>query len=340
MISRIRTGLILLMLAFVIWLFAESESLGDAEQAVRVEFGVGSEDRDRLLVRTPDFDGRLQVSFRGAQASIQRARAAMESILRLEPGMPGIPDTDGRHTLRLIDVLREQPFMRTTGVTIELVQPQQITIEVEELVQRDFPIVPLLPGIEVEGEVSITPATAQVRLPRSAAAAISQETAVIARVTPAAGRTLPPGPHTMGNIALALPDELANARGVTLLTRRATLEFTVRSTLQTETFSSVPVQVLLPPIEMSDWRVILDESDQFVRVEISGPSELIERLRSGQLRLLAAFSLSDVELASGVTSKPLRIMVLADGVPAPLPEGLTVTSPVGTARFVVQRIAP
>lgn len=339
MISRIRTATVLLILALVIWLFAESESLGDAEQTVRVEFGVSAEDRERLLVRTADFDGRLQVSFRGAQSSIQRARAALESNLRLEPGMPGIPDSDGRHTLRLIDVLREQPFMRATGVTIELVQPQQIIIEVEELIQRSFPIAPLLPGMEVEGEVSITPATAQVRLPRSVADAVPQETAVIARVTPAGGRSLPPGPHTM-NIRLALPDELANTRGVTLLTRSATLEFTVRSTLQTESFSSVPVQVLLPPIEMSDWRVILDEADQFVRVDISGPSELIERLRSGQLRLLAAFSLSDVELAGGVTSKPLRIMVLADGVPAPLPEGLTVISPARSARFTVQRIAP
>ncbi len=338
MISRLRTGIILLILAVVVWLFAESESLGEAEQPVRIEFGVAQEDREQLIVRAPDFDGRIVVSFLGAQSSIQRARSALEAVLRLEPGMPGIPDAGGRHTIRLIDVFRQLSVLRTTGVSIELVQPQQITIEVEELTVRSLPIIPVIPELEIDGEITVTPNRAEIRLPVSLAETLSSDEAVYARVPP--GRTLPPGEQTLSNISLSLPDQLANARGATLLTRRAALEFTVRSTIRTEIFDSVPVQVLLPPVEMNDWRISLDVADQFVRVEISGPSVLIEQLRSGETRLVAVFSLTDVELAAGISSKPLHIMILTDTAPAPLPEGLTVTSSQQAARFTIQRLAP
>lgn len=337
MISRIRTSLILLLLAIVVWLFAESESLGEVEQNARIEFNTAQDDRDQLLVRAVDFDGRITVSLKGAQSSIQRARAALEGVLRLEPGMPGVPDSGGRHTIDLLDILSRLPALRATGITIDLVQPRRVTIEIEELVVRSFPIEAVIPEVEILGDITIVPDRAEVRLPRSLADTLTEATGVLARVP--SPRPLPPGTHTLQNIPLLLPAEMEDVRGVSLLTRRATLEFTIRSTLTTETFDSIPVQVLLPPIETGDWRIVLDEEDQFVRAEFSGPSEIIEQLRNGETRLVAVFSLTDVELSAAITSKQLRIMVLTDATPAPLPEGLTITSPPQSARFTIQRVS-
>jgi hypothetical protein len=91
-------------------------------------------------------------------------------------------------------------------------------------------------------------------------------------------------------------------RFVRLLPPRADLELTVRSRRTSATVDSVPVQVMLPALLATQWDVAT-EQPFFSDVQASGPSELIDQLKRGELRVYAVVALSADELDRAIPSK-------------------------------------
>jgi hypothetical protein len=64
------------------------------------------------------------------------------------------------------------------------------------------------------------------------------------------------------------------------------------------------VHIRVAPGQLARWQISIPENDQFLRdVRVTGPSEEIERIRKGELRIIAMVALSSQELQAGITSK-------------------------------------
>lgn len=338
MAERIKTFLIVTSLAIVVWLFAEAESLGESEVSARIEFPPANS--TSLLIRSEPRNPTVRIGLRGGKAALQRAASVLEAPIRLEPGR-GLPDTDGRHIIDLTDALRHTQAFAETRVTIEFVRPPTLEVTIESLETISLDIQPDLPELQTDGPIVITPPKAQVRLPHSLADQIDKETTAKAR--PASDQItglLAPGPHTI-LVPVQLPVGLQGQPGVTLLTERTRLEFTVVSTLVTETFPSVPVQVLVAPTEANEWSIDVSDKDQILSVDVTGPRAVMSELKSGSgVNLVAVLTLSDIDLQSGVTSKPVSFMLLRDGALQPLPRDVTIRADRTEVSFKAVRNTP
>lgn len=336
LLDGIKSVLVVTALALFVWLVAESETLGEAEIQPRVE--VVTPPESGLIVRTAIREPRIKVGLRGGKAALQRARSVLESPVRLEPGRD-FPESDGRHTIDLLEALRRYEPLSGTRVTVDWVSPPRVDLEVESLDIVSLPIVTDLPDVQVEGTVIVEPAAAEVRAPRSVIDTLTQDDAAIAAPTPEqAEQTTIPGPHSI-SAPVRLPASLTGTPGVTLLTDRTRLEFTVVSTRITETIPAVPVQVLLAPTEASEWRVVVQDQDQILSVDLTGPRAVMAELKSVSFSIVAVLSLSDLDLQSGMTSKGVGFAVLRDGVLTSLPREVTVRAQRSEVRFTTERVA-
>jgi len=87
----------------------------------------------------------------------------------------------------------------------------------------------------------------------------------------------------------------------------------VRSTTQRLTLPSVPVWPMAPPTEINRWTIAVDPI--LLRdVELSGPSDVMQRIRSGELRVIATLQLSSAELEQQLASTAPLTVGLPDSV--------------------------
>lgn len=337
--ERLKSFAVVTVLTLIVWLFAESESLTEDELPARVDVAVGEVNRDKLLARAVDFDGRINIELRGPQAAINRAAQLMQTPIRLQPGGPrgGIPATDGVHVIRMLDFIKSWPELASTGVWIDYVRPSEIKVEVQELKVVQLDPVAQFTGIAVDGEVRFVPAEVSVRMPSALANASDLATTIQIPIAPnGESARLGPGPQTV-SASVQLPESLKGKPGVTLMTPQIVASFTVVDTNITERFTSVPVQVLLPPVEFDDWTITVVPEDAILQVDVRGPRATIESLRAGRSRIVGVVSLLDVDLTAGTTVKPLRFMVLREGVASPLPPGVEVLSEKTEVRVLLSR---
>ncbi len=338
MVDRLKSIGVVTILTLIVWLFAESESLVESELPARVDVVVGEVNREKLLVKPMEFDGRISIEMRGPRAAINRASQLLQTPIRLQPGaLRGIPTTEGNHVVRMLDFIKAWPELGSTGVSIDYVRPAEIRVEVQEL-----RIVALEPraqttGIAIDGEVRFTPAQISVRMPSTLATTADRPDFVLIPLAPADPTIrLTPGLQSL-SLPVTLPDALKGKPGVTLMTPQVVANFTVLDTNVTERFTSVPVQVLAPPIELKDWIVEIAPSDAILQVDVRGPRTAIESLKSGKANLVAVVSLLDIDLTPGASSKPVRFAVLRDGVMAPVPQGVEVLSEKSEAKIQITR---
>ena len=337
MADRIRTILIVSILAVVVWLFAEAESLGEDEVSARIEFPPPA--ATSLLVRSDPPNPTVKVGLRGGKAALQRARSVLEAPIRLEPGR-GVPDTDAARVIDLADALRRNQALAETRVTIEYVRPPTLEVTVETLQTRAIEVRPDLPDLQTEALPVVTPPTVEVRLPRSLAERLDET--IVARARPVSeqnGAPLAPGAHSI-TAPVQLPSTLHGQPGVSLLTDRVRVEFTVVSTLVTETLPAVPVQILLAPTEANEWFVTMDAEDQILSVELTGPRAIMSELKSDSVNasIVAILYLSDIDLQSGVTAKSVSFALLRDGILHGLPRDVAVRAERSEVRFRSERV--
>ncbi len=337
MLKPFKSFAIVTVIAVTIWLFAEAESLGEATLLARIQF-VAGDAQDRLVRPVESADPTVAIDVRGSRGGIGRARDSLASEpIRLAPGSPGVPATDGRHTVNLLNALLEYKPLAGQGLKVVSVRPQNVDIVVRELVTQGVPIEPRLAGAEAVGAIKVTPEVAQIRMPRSAWDALGDRLRLQARLTEEQVSRLPGGGVARVEARLERPPELAGVDDVTLLTSTAALEFTVKNRSATITVPVVPVQLVVPPIETERWGVTIQPEDQILSAEISGPSEIVERIKGPSERLIAVLALSSDELESGLKSKEVSFALLRAGVLSPLPDSIRLTPSKAVVGFTVER---
>lgn len=320
--SRLRTFVLVTVIACTIWLFAEGESLGQETGLTRVFF---VDEPGRLITETDGgWDNRATVTFKGSRRALQRARRVLDAGISLKPGLDeGVNASGGVHSVQLLDTLRRHVALSQTGVSIESVSPSTVNILNTALREVPVRVRPDLEGLVLIGDVEITPAEVTLVVP-DATTEPEDGWQVRARPTPKQIRELPvSGDVALADVPLIMPASLSSVRGASLSSARVAMRFQVASAQRTASLVA-GVRVLADADATERFRIVITPEQQTLPVRVSGSRDLVDRFDSGEYRLVAALSLSSEELEAGVVSKPVRFMLLDGGALRPVPDAITI----------------
>ncbi|MBL0922558.1 MAG: hypothetical protein IBJ10_10575 [Phycisphaerales bacterium] len=333
--ERIANGLLVVVVTALIWLYLEAESLTTSQQEIRVTFV--SPTGDMLVGQVGDeWRGSATIRVEGSQSALSRAPRAIE----VPVGSPGFPAVEGEQTVDLRVPLRANRELQRAGVNLVEVNPQTVRLRLEAITTLpDVEIRADLSGIEPAAPPVVEPLRASVRGPRSSMERIASLSGGAHVVAVVRAGNFADGQAVTVRAALEPPPSVSPDH-VVITPREAEVEFTIRTRSATATIPSAPVQLLTPPAESGRFRVEIEADDAFVTgVTVSGPSELVEQVRSGQMRIVALLWLTSDELERPITSKMVSFGALRDGQVVGLPAGLSVRAADAQVQFTVTPVS-
>ena len=333
--TTVRTFLIVSVITVLIWAYAEAESL--TTKSLRVDLNFLGDPQSGRFVEVADsqgWTGRAEILFEGSTASIGNLEPALRKGISLQAGASGVPLEPGEYVVDLNQVLRAVRELDAKGVTVVRVEPQTLKVTVDTLVSREVKVVTDVAGAVVDGAVEVKPQKAKITLPSSLAGRLTAESAVTARIPPDSISRLVPGRlETIPGVPLLPPTSLPATPRITIDPDRADVVLKLRSRTDVFTIASVPVHIKIAVGEIGRWNISVPEEDRFIRdVKVSGPSDLVDRVGRGEIRVTAVLPLSFDELERGITTK--------DVVFAEVPTDLKFDADRTTVRLGISRRAP
>jgi len=313
------------LIAALIWLVAEGQTLREIQQTVQVSL-TPPEGDTQLIVRPRPFTGwtsEVTLQLEGATSSIQTLLNELSSAVALTPGME-LPGSPGTHVVDLRDAIRRHQAFQGSGVSITAVTPETIEIEVDRLTTLSVALQPVVEA-DLDTPATIRPDTVQLSGPSLVIDAWAADASpddgadvpvIPVRVDPARLSGLTPGVGTdLSGVPVQLPEALRGAWSTRVLPGRVTVNVRLRSRTSSATLREVPIRMLLPPEAAGRWLVEIPQEDRALKdVVFTGPQASIDRIQSGEVVPTAVVELSLQELESGVGSKPARIIDLPRGV--------------------------
>jgi hypothetical protein len=305
-LSRITTCLIVAVVTLLIWLLAESESLRTDRRQAKLTFLADAES-SRLIRVEPnqEFNGTVMVEFEGSTAAVDSVIDALRKELRLEPGSEGVPGAPGSYTIQLQTALSALPAFRNPHVTVSRVEPPTLNVVVDNLITREASVRVELPESQtLDGAPEVTPTTVKVRFPESLAKSVPPDFQVTARLDAARIQNLPEGRRTtLQAIPLETPEALRSSDSVRMTPPQVNIALTLRSRTASYTVPTVPVHLRIAATELSIWDIQLaPESRLLTDVNVSGPADTIDLIRTDKLKLIAYVPLGFDELEKAAAS--------------------------------------
>lgn len=338
----VKTAALTTLMAVLIWVWAEGESVSRVSITCRVE--LQADPAGDLVYRSDDPEWRGNVTFQveGSAPGIAAARELRGQTLRLTAGLAGMPVEPGPNRVaRLREAIAAIPELSRLGVVVVSCEPSEVPVRVMRMVTRDLPVrVELGRTLLLDGEPAPSPAAVSVRMPDSvlvpdgaqAVAFVSAEELDRVRGDGAAAT----GART-AVATIRTPSWLTGIEPLVIAPETVTVTFRVRKEVDTFRVAAVPVWFGLPPTEdAAQWAV--EVLDKFVNdVTLTGPADQVARIRSGEITLKALVELASDDLqravrtdrpaadpagpgadpaATGVISRPVTFLGLPPGVTA------------------------
>jgi hypothetical protein len=320
-LQQVRNFLVISLVTVLIWLLAEAESL--RVETVRAELLFRAEaDSNRFVRVDPEFPGAVSVRLEGSTARVDDLAAKLRRPLNLVLGMEGIPTEPGRHVVDIRSVLRNLPMVRETGASVAAVDPNSVTLVIDNFITREVKVRADPPPAGVlDGPAEVSPQTVKLRFPESLAQHVPADLELIVPIEQTSLQNLREGQrYPLPNMRPNLPEALRTAEGVRLTPSTVTVSVTVRSRTGTAVLPLVPVHLQLPPTEIGLWDITVpDESRVLNDVPVSGPAEQVEQLKAAKSPPVAFVAISYEELEGAAESgEPLQKEVQFSSVPTAL----------------------
>lgn len=336
MLRHLGTILIATLIAALVWIFAEAESVKSRELRIEVELQADPGSDRVVSVNDSGFRDVVDLVLEGSNTELDAAeRTLRQKKIRLAPGVEGVSPEPGEQVVDLRTALRAAGGLREAGVTIKRIEPPTVRIEVDSLVIREAAVRVDVGEGELEAPPEVRPAVVKVIMPGKVAAALTEVPVVTARLDAAILKPLVPGRREVLGAVPVRPSGVLAASAPRLRLDPPAVEVGVRlrSKIDSVTLPTVPVLVRMPPGELSHFDISVDDADQLVRnVKVSGPADLIDKVRREAIKVVATVTLSfsDLERAAGATVS--KEVTFGD-----LPPGLTVDVPATSVRVGVVR---
>lgn len=324
-----RTMIVVTLVSVLIWIVAEGESISRerVEVSVRLVDGEGG-----LVIREADasqWTGRVLVAIEGSTTEVADLRDRLREALAFRPGDPGIPSEPGRHSVVLADVLRQSRVVQGTGVSLVSVEPETVSVLVDRVAWQSLDVRVEVPDLASASSPVAEPRRVRVQVPSLLAGSFAALRTLDARLTPEQVSRLEVGRrNVVEDVPVELPGELALHPFVKLDPERVSVIVTLDSRMDSVTLDNVPVQVRRPAFESDRWVVTVHPDDVLLEdVTVTGPSELIERIRSGQLTIFATVVLTLDDRDARITQKEATF--------SDLPTPLTFEAPSTIVRLTI-----
>lgn len=323
--DRIARWLLVTLVTVVVWTWAASSTTDSERVSASIRVSLPDSLRDQRELLSPADPFATKVTIRGSEGERRDAKDLLAQV-RLTAGQGGVPDgLSDNAPFDLQDVLQE--YLRSAGAVVQVTEVETAAvplIRVEELVATTVQIVPVLPGVRVDGEPVVAPNEATVRLSKrllERAGRLRVEATLDSELL--AGRET--GRRYTEKTALRVapenPVDLGTRARIEPQTADITFTLAARTTIYvaapvTSTAPGIPVQIALPPKDLDKWSVAIDDRDAFVRnVTLSGPTEAIEQIRDGRFKVRAFVQLTsdDLDRAAldkGMIEKPISLWQL------------------------------
>lgn len=312
MFERIKTIILVSIITILVWVFAEAESLQRRDFHYEIQFA--SDSPSERYIEADDGSGwrdGVKISFSGSATALSQAEALAANTrnnpLKLTIGIPAIPSTPGEKMVSMREALREIPQIRNLGLSIDRVEPSEVMVRIESLETRTARIVVNVGDAQLDGVPEVKPATARIYVPTNLAASLGAAPDVFAVVRPdELSRLLPGRREVVPQVKLELPADLRGNRAARIEPPTVPVSLTLRVRQASTELIGVPVQVRMAPGELSRWDVSIPEQDRFVpKVTVSGPSNYIDQVKSGEIKVTATVNLSFEDLEKGITQKEI-----------------------------------
>ncbi|MEX0886653.1 MAG: hypothetical protein WD009_09465 [Phycisphaeraceae bacterium] len=299
--EKIQTGLIVTVIAVLVWLYAEGQAV--TEQPKQVELSFVSPG-DRQLAISPE---RVSVTATFSASASQMRR--VEAVLRQGPLQVPVRLPTGPTAYEQAMPIRDLLLATTLGqlgVNITDTAPLARTVRVEPLVTHEAPVrVEVEPGYHVQ-RPRVEPRTARVTVPVSLAD-LAQRQAVVVPLTDLG--TFEVDAEQTLEVPLELPAVLRGRPWVRLEPGSAHVTFTITRQTDTVTLTRVPIEISVSPVRLRDFEIDIADEDLVLHdVELSGPADVIERVRNKELGVWASLRPTLDELEAQVTSLQVELM--------------------------------
>jgi hypothetical protein len=304
--AKLRTIILVTFVTLLIWAFAEGQSVQTKRTVAEITFPpVTADTYATRVAEDQGWRGRVELLVEGSTTSLERLESELRRAISLTPGMEGVPRESGEYTVDLRQALRNLPEFRTHGVTVVSAEPGSVRVVVEELRTIEVPVRVEVPPGEVEG-AEARPAQVTVRLPARVADRLGGSASVVARVRSEDLTRFETGRQvTVPGVRLEPGPELAGVQPLEILRPQVDVPLVVRSKSEVLLLETVPIDIRIAPAELAVWEITVPPEEQFLKdVRVTGPSELIERIRSSDddLEIRAYVRLPYDLLERGVTS--------------------------------------
>lgn len=322
--ETVRTLVVVTVVAFLVWMFAESRTLRIETVAVPVEISAGGSMSAFRLTDQAAWPGSVEVELAGPTGLIDgiRARAIEGITLEIGDELPGEP---GARSVDLIDAVRRDELFEDSGLSIRRVTPRTVGLETDRLEPVTLQVEVDLEGLETSGPVTVEPSEVVIRLPAGVlnpdgGLASGAALRAVAKLPPSRLAALTPGRRSeISQVPVEIEGLDAGVWGARLVDSRVVVTLALRVRTQSLTIPEVPVRLSVLPSLLAVWSVEVAPEDRVLpEVVLTGPVSAVERIRRGEA-IIGALATVDISPAEGEAAEvegaaTVRLVGLPAGV--------------------------
>lgn len=316
MLKQLPTFLTVTLVAFLIWAFAETETLRSREVAVELFIEQDpAQERIATAAATGTASLRCVLTVEGTANSLAQLETIAARPLKIPATATTLTREPGEKIVDMREIVRDVVELQQRGVSIKKIEPASAVILIDDIVQREIRVRPDLGTLDLEGPAEARPSRVTLKLPSRQESLLPDDAVVIAAPDDILlARAVRGRRETVTAVRLRLPPSLTGSKFVRVAPQEVDVSFTLRSRTATTTIASVPVQIQVAPSEQPNWDIRIDLKDQFIAdVTVTGPTETIRQLEENKLAVVALLTLSFTELESGkLLSKDVVFFCPAD----------------------------
>lgn len=326
LLESLETVLVVSVIAALIWLYAEGETVSTQTRRVNVRFvaptagmAVSLPDQESSVVGGAVID--VQAAIQASQGDLPRiADWVRNETIDIEVNVPGSPDEV--HVINLQDVLNQSPLADINAFVKETT-PETVSVRVQQLRTVDMGIRIQQGDLELSEEAPpiVVPDKVAVTMPANLAQQVSdQNIPLVARLDLLDPETLEQDTLNVETVELNLPPELLNQPHISPSMQRAEARFLVRKITAEYTLERVQVRLRITDDITGLYSIRIDPSSQrILRVKVRGPSEAIKRIENDPslVRASILIKMEDLTNSANNHTAPLDIF---------LPEGVKIVS--------------
>jgi hypothetical protein len=300
--GEVWTYVLVTVVTLLVWIWAAGKTRDQTTLSASIRFAPPSE--AEYLASPAELP--VKVTVVGSSQALRNA----EDRLRNPLSVPVVPEPGSRSvTIELDQAIAERPELARTGVEIIAVDPPSIIVQVDQVVHVTAAVRPALGDVRTEGPIEIDPPQVDVAMPSVLRAQYAETLIAEAYVEPSRLARLEHGERHTLEAPLRLADWRGAAGSLVFNPPVVRVTFTPRSRLEQITLD-VRVQVLSPPEDSGEYVVELAESSKVIpAVTIEAESDLVRRIRSGEVKVVAVVQLSTRDKEQRIESKPVTCVL-------------------------------